>query len=183
MDWFSATLGLGVPVEDTLRKILPDAPPPPKFSPALALSFPLLAPLAPSTPSSSSEDASKSSAASSLSILNPLPFLHSIRAWLLNAFDSPAYYNLTIAYMAKFNAATPDDPNVKYFSIAARATSITPLFPLWYTQIVLDETAKSGMAEPEGFAGDKYEGNDGMVSVSSAKHGECGYAGSFPSAR
>jgi len=98
----------------------------------------------------------------------------SLRATILQAVDSPAYYNLTTTYCTtQFNPSTPDDPDVKYFSIAARATRITPLLPLWYTQIVLDETAKGGNAEPDGHAGEKYEGNDGMVSVSSTKHGEC----------
>jgi hypothetical protein len=174
MDWFHATLGLGTPVPGLSNSL--DAPAtkePPKFITAYTLNTPLLAHLPPTPPPSpdGKPDASSSSFAS---YLNPLALVNNVRATLLQAFDAPAYYNLTIPYCTtQFNPSTPDDPDVRYFSIAARATKITPLLPLWYTQIVLDQTAKNGTAEPDGYAGEKYEGNDGMVSVSSTKHGEC----------
>lgn len=37
---------------------------------------------------------------------------------------------------------------------------------------MLDAAAETGYAEPEGFAGKEYQGNDGLVSVSSARWGE-----------
>ncbi|KAL7413433.1 Alpha/Beta hydrolase protein [Mrakia frigida] len=176
MDWFSATLGLGSLVPALSDSLPPPTKIPPKFVTAYSPSSPLLAPLPKPTPPSSSDSSDPPPVASTSylpSYLNPLPLIASLRATILQAVDSPAYYNLTTTYCTtQFNPSTPDDPDVKYFSIAARATRITPLLPLWYTQIVLDETAKGGNAEPDGYAGEKYEGNDGMVSVSSTKHGE-----------
>lgn len=37
---------------------------------------------------------------------------------------------------------------------------------------MLDAASETGYAEPEGFSGKEYQGNDGLVSVSSAKWGE-----------
>jgi triacylglycerol lipase len=46
------------------------------------------------------------------------------------------------------------------------------LHPLWFPKLVLDAAAENGHAEDKGFSGADYEGNDGLVSVSSARWGE-----------
>jgi triacylglycerol lipase len=75
-------------------------------------------------------------------------------------FDSPAYANLTTTYLDKvFNPRTPDDPHVRYFSVAGRADALNIWHPLWLPKLVLD-------------GADNGEGNDGLVSVHSARWGE-----------
>lgn len=46
------------------------------------------------------------------------------------------------------------------------------LHPLWFPKLVIDAAAENKYGEDEGFTGAEYEGNDGLVSVSSAKWGE-----------
>ena len=84
----------------------------------------------------------------------------SFTTFLLGMFDSPAYANLTTRYLTKiFNPRTPDDPRVRYFSVAGRTGSLNIWHPLWLPKVVLDG-ANGG------------EGNDGLVSVESARWGE-----------
>ena len=100
-------------------------------------------------------------------------FASSFTRYLLNIFDSPAYSNLTTSYLRdQFNPVTLDDPNVKYTSVAGRLPKMSVLHPLWFPKLVIDATAEKGFAEDEGHTGKAYEGNDGLVSVSSAKWGE-----------
>ncbi|WRT69588.1 uncharacterized protein IL334_006577 [Kwoniella shivajii] len=102
-----------------------------------------------------------------------------LTSYLLNIFDSPAYSNLTTSFLRDhFNPSTPDSPNVKYTSVAGRISKMSVLHPLWFSKFVLDAAAENGYAEdhsntihgPNGSR--SYEGNDGLVSVSSAKWGE-----------
>ena len=80
---------------------------------------------------------------------------------LLSLFDSPAYANLTTSYLTEtFNPRTPDDPRVRYFSIAGRMTALNIWHPLWFPKVVLDSVTAAGT------------GNDGLVSVDSARWGE-----------
>jgi triacylglycerol lipase len=75
-------------------------------------------------------------------------------------FDSPAYANLTTSYLTEiFNPRTPDDPHVRYFSVAGRTGPLNIWHPLWLPKLILD-------------GGDGGEGNDGLVSVHSARWGE-----------
>jgi triacylglycerol lipase len=75
-------------------------------------------------------------------------------------FDSPAYANLTTRYLTKiFNPRTPNDPQVRYFSVAGRTGSVNIWHPLWLPKVVLD-------------GANGREGNDGLVSVESARWGE-----------
>jgi len=75
-------------------------------------------------------------------------------------FDSPAYANLTTTYLNEvFNPRTPDDPHVRYFSVAGRIGALNIWHPLWLPKLVLD-------------GADGGEGNDGLVSVHSARWGE-----------
>jgi triacylglycerol lipase len=75
-------------------------------------------------------------------------------------FDSPAYANLTTTYLTEiFNPYTPDDPRVRYFSVAGRTGSLNIWHPLWLPKLILD-------------GADGGKGNDGLVSVHSARWGE-----------
>jgi triacylglycerol lipase len=101
----------------------------------------------------------------------PSLFGSSITNYLLGLLDSPAYGNLTTHYLNEhFNPLTPDDPSVKYMSVAGRINKLSVLHPLWFPKLILDAAAERGYAE--GKSGKDYEGNDGLVSVSSAKWGE-----------
>lgn len=103
----------------------------------------------------------------------PSLFGSSITNYLLGLLDSPAYGNLTTHYLNEhFNPLTPDDPSVKYMSVAGRINKLSVLHPLWFPKLILDAAAERGYAEEEGKSGKDYEGNDGLVSVSSAKWGE-----------
>ncbi|KAK0544526.1 hypothetical protein OC846_006040 [Tilletia horrida] len=98
--------------------------------------------------------------------------------YMLSLLDTPAYAMLSTKYMNKvFNPSTPDDPNVKYYSIAARTRSIPIWHPLWLPKLILDAAAESrtsgGEADGSGDAlGGRMQGNDGLVSVQSAQWGE-----------
>lgn len=103
----------------------------------------------------------------------PLAFTSSLSSYLLALLDSPAYANLTTAFTnGIFNPRTPDIEDVKYYSIAARHPGLGWWHPLYLPQLVLTASAKASLREAEGEIGDNYEGNDGLVSVSSAKWGE-----------
>jgi hypothetical protein len=168
--FLQATIGLGTPIGQVPKAVISN--PRPKLVPAYSLKTPLLALAEPPPPAKEGEKVETSFFTTI--ITNPVQSLSKIRDSLLRTFDSPAYFNLTTDYCNNiFNPSTPDDPDVQYFSIAARAVSINPLHPLWWTKLILDHTAAAGEAEKDGFAGSKYEGSDGMVSVSSAKWGEC----------
>lgn len=95
--------------------------------------------------------------------------------------DSPAYANLTTSYLRDvFNPATPDDPSVKYYSVAARTENINVWHPLWLPKLVLDGVEEkerlSKKRSPHSPSREPWEvnewGNDGLVSVRSAKWGE-----------
>ncbi|KAJ7628613.1 alpha beta-hydrolase [Roridomyces roridus] len=106
------------------------------------------------------DEEAKSSTSFSLSSLPS-----SFTSLLLNIVDSPAYANLTTHFLNDvFNPQTPDDPFVKYFSVAGRSPGLSIWHPLWLPQMVLD-----GVEQRQG-GGDW--GNDGIVSVESAKWGE-----------
>jgi len=84
----------------------------------------------------------------------------SFTTFLLGMFDPPAYANLTTTYLTEtFNPRTPDDPRVRYFSVAGRTGGLNIWHPLWLPKLVLDDA-------------DGGEGNDGLVSVHSARWGE-----------
>lgn len=74
----------------------------------------------------------------------------------LSALDAPAFNNLTSEYCEEFNNATPDHPNVKYFSLAAvRDVPLTD--PLHFSYQVIK--SREGP-------------NDGLVSLRSASYGQ-----------
>ncbi|KAG2060719.1 alpha/beta-hydrolase [Suillus hirtellus] len=105
---------------------------------------------------------------------------------LLSILDSPAYANLTSSYLNNvFNPATPDDPRVKYFSVTGRIADMSIWHPLCLPKMVLDELeqdakerlkrqyANSGATcAPLTWEHDDQWGNDGLVTVQSARWGE-----------
>ncbi|KZT53201.1 alpha/beta-hydrolase [Calocera cornea HHB12733] len=147
MDWFTANIGVGTPLPD-----MPVPPPP-------AVPFSLKSPLLTRAPGPASAKLTLTLAA--------LP--SSLTSLLLSAIDSPAYANLTTAYLQHaFNPRTPDAPGVKYFSVAGRAGPLSILHPLWLPKLIMDAAAARD-PDPDG---DGDGGNDGLVSVKSARWGE-----------
>ncbi|KAI0076756.1 alpha/beta-hydrolase [Panus rudis PR-1116 ss-1] len=96
---------------------------------------------------------------------------------LLSLLDSPAYANLTSTYLNTiFNPNTPNSPNVKYFSVAGRIRSLSVWHPLWLPKMVLDgfeekEREKGRLIDPSLPEHERW-GNDGLVTVQSARWGE-----------
>ncbi|KAK7049413.1 hypothetical protein VNI00_006014 [Paramarasmius palmivorus] len=165
MDWCSENLGLGRLAQEE-RELLTKAS-------AEGLSR-------------KSADGEKSSPPtfSSLS-LSSLP--SSFTTLLMSILDSPAYANLTSNYLNNvFNPATPDDPNVKYFSIAGRMPNVSIWHPFWLPKMVLDEFEQKERRrlkenwekrdsldwERPIWARPEEWGNDGLVTIQSAKWGE-----------
>jgi len=96
---------------------------------------------------------------------------------LLSLLDSPAYANLSTAYLTNvFNPNTPNDPRVRYFSVAGRLSSMNIWHPLWLPKMVLDgyeERQREHRGEDWQYEdGGARWGNDGLVTVQSAKWGE-----------
>ncbi|TBU21832.1 alpha/beta-hydrolase [Dichomitus squalens] len=112
----------------------------------------------------------------SLLSLTSLP--SSFTTLLLSVLDSPAYANLTTAYLnTVFNPHTPDDPSVKYFSVAGRTAGVGIWHPLWLPKMVLDgfeerERARMRETGDPRAEDDTLWGNDGLVTVQSAQWGE-----------
>lgn len=102
----------------------------------------------------------------------------SFSSYMLSLLDTPAYAMLSTKYMNEvFNPKTPNVEGVKYYSVAARTQSLAIWHPLWLPKLILDAAAESRTAggEIDGSAdalGGADQGNDGLVSVESAKWGE-----------
>lgn len=102
----------------------------------------------------------------------------SFSSYMLSMLDTPAYAMLSTKYMNEvFNPRTPNVDGVKYYSIASRTPSLAIWHPLWLPKLILDAAAESRTAggEIDGSAdalGSADQGNDGLVSVESAKWGE-----------
>src|SRR6266404_1081547 len=121
-----------------------------------------------SSSTSTEQFRSQTSSSSSTLSLSSLP--SSFTTFLLGLFDSPAYANLTTSYLTEtFNPRTPDDPRVRYFSVAGRLGALNIWHPLWFPKVVLDSNASSCSDSDGGEGGG---GNDGLVSVESARWGE-----------
>lgn len=127
-----------------------------------------------------------------VSYLTSLP--QSITALILSLVDTPAYANLTTTYLNDyFNPRTPNVEGVRYFSVAGRCTETSVFHPLWLPKLIIDKAEqveresvsaeRSGEeptsdAWPSSLVGrfpdmdvDDW-GNDGLVTVPSAKWGE-----------
>jgi triacylglycerol lipase len=102
----------------------------------------------------------------------------SFTTFLLSILDSPAYANLRTSYCTgSFNDRTPDDPNVRYFSVAGRAPSVNIWHPFWLPKMVVDawerdERARLAAAGDPDARNEAEWGNDGLVTVRSARWGE-----------
>ena len=100
----------------------------------------------------------------------------SFTTYLLSMLDSPAYANLTTKYLTEvFNPMTPDNPNVKYYSIAGRCEGVGIWHPLWLPKLVLDGyelKLREPPDHPSRRNPDWQWGNDCLVSIESAKWGE-----------
>lgn len=87
---------------------------------------------------------------------------------IISFIDSPAYSNLTSNYLnIHFNPSTPDSPDVKYWSIGAHTNGMSFFHPLWLPKLILD-----GFEEKLLKQGIQSSGNDGLVTVDSARWGE-----------
>ncbi|KAG8880397.1 hypothetical protein FRB97_000869 [Tulasnella sp. 331] len=131
--------------------------------------------------------------------LSTLP--RSLTTMILAYVDTPAYANLTTSYLNDhFNPRTPNVEGVKYFSVAAKKDELSIFHPLWLPKLILDKAeemerqtssaatlASSSDPSPHHHAlsdkpwtpsgaaaqADDLEwGNDGLVTISSAKWGE-----------
>jgi triacylglycerol lipase len=146
MDWCAANIGVGGSNYQAVEKATKNLP--------FSLKSPLLA------------------AAAAKDTAENIGWTTGLTKYLLNIFDSPAYSNLTTQFLRDFNPQNPDSPSVKYTSVAGRCRKMSVLHPLWFPKLVLDAAADKGYPEDGGKAGKEYEGNDGLVSVSSARWGE-----------
>lgn len=134
-----------------------------------------------STSSSSSTSRESKQAAIQQVVFN-LPGLNyslstTLASYLLDLLDSPAYSNLTPAFLnGQFNRNNPDVDHVRYFSVAARTPKLSVTHPLWLPKLICDKAEeleqasdkKEGRKRPEGWMW----GNDGLVPVESSKWGE-----------
>ncbi|ORY89301.1 Alpha/Beta hydrolase protein [Leucosporidium creatinivorum] len=102
----------------------------------------------------------------------PFSLSASVSSYLLDLLDSPAYANLTPSFLREvFNPQTPDRDDIKYYSVASRTERIPIWHPLWLPKQVLDGAEAARQAKGLG-AEPRWKGNDGLVSVESAKWGE-----------
>ncbi|KAJ6591130.1 Alpha/Beta hydrolase protein [Mycena vulgaris] len=175
MDWCAENIGIGkLKREEFLSRSATTKMVDEKTSPATT-----------SLPSSQSESSPPKTKDSSFSLsLSSLP--SSFTTLLLGVVDSPAYANLTSNYLnTVFNPQTPDDPRVKYFSVAGRMSSVSIWHPFWLPKMVLDGVEEKereklrkiweseGSTDPDPIWRREREwGNDGLVTVQSAKWGE-----------
>lgn len=117
----------------------------------------------------------KKTAEQAQSALNSLGLPQSLSVavseYLLDLLDSPAYANLTPSFLKEvFNPQTPDKEGVKYYSVASRTDRMPIWHPLWLPKQVLDGAEAARQAKGMG-AEERWRGNDGLVSVDSAKWG------------
>ncbi|KAM5540857.1 hypothetical protein V8D89_005501 [Ganoderma adspersum] len=161
MDWCKQYLGLGRYKDESFQ---------------LASAHPPLD--SPDTPREVVEKEKDKSVASTKSFLAIASLPSSFTTLLLSLLDSPAYANLTTAYLNTiFNPNTPDDPSVKYFSVAGRTSGMGIWHPLWLPKMVLDgfeerERGRLRELDHELAAMDAEWGNDGLVTIQSARWGE-----------
>ncbi|KAI0351390.1 alpha/beta-hydrolase [Trametes cingulata] len=162
MDWCRQYIGLGRYRED------------PPFRPRQE--DPDAQPSEPSPEAPPRQEGKQTPSVKSLLSLASLP--SSFTTLLLSLLDSPAYANLTSTYLnTVFNPATPNDPAVKYFSVAGRISNMSIWHPLWLPKMVLDgfeEKERARMRDEGNPIADRESewGNDGLVTIQSARWGE-----------
>ena len=153
MDWCAANIGVGSAATVAAAAAMSSS------TVAKALPYSLKAPLL-----SRAQEQGKKEGISA--------FTTALTSYLLNIFDSPAYSNLTTGFLRDtFNPETPDMAGVQYTSVAGRVAKMSVLHPLWFPKLVLDSAAENGYSADGSAPGKEYEGNDGLVSVASARWG------------
>ena len=146
---------------------------------SIPLPFSLKAPLLSRESISAKDDKATQDEKRRSRISSVLPFNLSsgVTSYLLDLLDSPAYANLTPSFLRDvFNPSTPDREGVRYFSIAARTPRIPIWHPLWLPKLVLDGAEKRRVDQDKA-APPEWRGNDGLVSIDSARWGE--FLGTF----
>lgn len=146
---------------------------------SIPLPFSLKAPLLTRESISAKDDKATQDEKRRSKISSVLPFNLSsgVTSYLLDLLDSPAYANLTPSFLRDvFNPSTPDREGVRYFSIAARTPRIPIWHPLWLPKLVLDGAEKRRVDQDKA-APPEWRGNDGLVSIDSARWGE--FLGTF----
>ncbi|GAA5983648.1 hypothetical protein JCM10908_000367 [Rhodotorula pacifica] len=182
MAWCRANIGIGTEYESNealnLRPCNSSSLDEPD-DPSLPLPFSLKAPLLSRESIASKDEKALNDESRRSKVSSVLPFNLSsgVTSYLLDLLDSPAYANLTPNFLRDvFNPSTPDREGVRYFSIAARTPRIPIWHPLWLPKLVLDGAEKrrvdQGKAAPP-----EWRGNDGLVSLDSARWGE--FLGTF----
>lgn len=175
MDWCNSNIGVGLElIESMMDKVQPKTVP--DDDPVPRAPYSLKAPLF----SRDKEALSTSSSRNALSALSRAlrSVSNSVSHYMLSVLDQPAYAMLSTRYMTRlFNPTTPDQPGIQYYSVAARATEISVLHPLWLPKLILDKAAATGScgADTDGSGaavGTAESGNDGLVSVRSAQWGQ-----------
>ncbi|KAF8315591.1 hypothetical protein DL93DRAFT_2078771 [Clavulina sp. PMI_390] len=171
MDWCRANIGIG-----DLRRVVDAAT---STAEQTSLPYTLKAPLLSRAPQPPSSEAQATTIASRLSTLPA-----SLTTLILSMLDAPAYSDLTTSYCNNvFNPSTPPRPGVKYFSVGARQDKMSIFHPLWLPKIILDESEaaerkalQSSPGSPDGRDGNPASnrewGNDGLVTIHSARYGE-----------
>ncbi len=170
MSWCRANIGIGtdfdVASEEAARLLHMDTTVP------YSLKAPILsrAQVEAAKASAKATEAAKEAKA----LLNFLPYSlsASVHGYLLDLLDSPAYANLTPSFLSEvFNPQTPDRDDIDYYSIAARVDKIPIWHPLWLCKTVLDSAAEARAAKGIHPKDPNDYGNDGLVTVESAKWG------------
>jgi triacylglycerol lipase len=102
----------------------------------------------------------------------PYSLSASVSAYLLDLLDSPAYANLTPSFLREvFNPLTPNRDDIRYYSVASRTDRIPVWHPLWLPKQVLDGAEAARRAQGIEIE-ERWRGNDGLVTIESAKWGE-----------
>ena len=176
MDWCNSNIGIGLELIDKMMEESKTTTPMPPLPPLpYSLKEPLLR--------------RREGIAKPKEEPNPVPGMStltraltsvssSLSSYILSIFDQPAYAMLSTKYMNRlFNPRTPDESDVRYFSIAARVKEVSVLHPLWLPKLILDKAAayntSGGQYDGSGDAlHGKMHGNDGLVSVGSAQWGD-----------
>ena len=179
MDWCNANIGIGLELMDELLGKVPDSAGAANGSrPPFSLKAPLLA-RKKRDPAASDGTPSQEASAMSISAITKVfgNVSSAFSSYLLSMLDQPAYAMLSTQYMTRvFNPRVQDSPDVRYFSIAGRA-QMPVWHPLWLPKLILDSAADAHSADGEADGssaalGGDMRGNDGLVSVSSARWGQ-----------
>lgn len=183
MAWCRANIGIGTEYEANealnLRRPCNSSSLDDPDDASIPLPYSLKAPLLSREAVSDKDDKVTQDAKRRSRVSSVLPFNLSsgVTSYLLDLLDSPAYANLTPNFLRDvFNPSTPDREDVRYFSIAARTPRIPIWHPLWLPKLVLDGAEKRRVGQDKA-APPEWRGNDGLVSVDSARWGE--FLGTF----